>query len=224
MLVSRRIGKDLSNTFAKLEKLTICECSWGLSEMGQCTREGWGTVLPEPCLWPPPSWPHLSLQWQSASPSSMIKQWKSKSSLTSSNRWAASIPVRSLWWVPIAMEVQSKFLDPAPDVLLIRWVSGHISVINCVQSTAGHLPHKLEAGFPAFGAYCLQEVSGPTNSYSQWGEGRLSRPYKKMNETVWGHWGRFYRGSEIWTGFKACIDAVEEHSRQKKQCVQWPCL
>lgn len=35
MLVSRRIGKDLSNTFAKLEKLTICECSWGLSEMGQ---------------------------------------------------------------------------------------------------------------------------------------------------------------------------------------------
>lgn len=40
MLVSRRIGKDLSNTFAKLEKLTICECSWGLSEMGQCTREG----------------------------------------------------------------------------------------------------------------------------------------------------------------------------------------
>ena len=25
MLASRRIGKDLSNTFAKLEKLTICE-------------------------------------------------------------------------------------------------------------------------------------------------------------------------------------------------------
>lgn len=29
MLICRRIGKDLSNTFAKLEKLTICECSWG---------------------------------------------------------------------------------------------------------------------------------------------------------------------------------------------------
>lgn len=35
MLICRRIGKDLSNTFAKLEKLTICECSWGLSEVGQ---------------------------------------------------------------------------------------------------------------------------------------------------------------------------------------------
>lgn len=44
MLVCRRIGKDLSNTFAKLEKLTICECSRGLSELGQCTREGGGTI------------------------------------------------------------------------------------------------------------------------------------------------------------------------------------
>lgn len=34
MLVCRRIGKDLSNTFAKLEKLTICECSRDVLEMG----------------------------------------------------------------------------------------------------------------------------------------------------------------------------------------------
>lgn len=33
-LACRRIGKDLSNTFAKLEKLTICECSWGVSGTG----------------------------------------------------------------------------------------------------------------------------------------------------------------------------------------------
>lgn len=35
LLACRRIGKDLSNTFAKLEKLTICECSWGVSEVEQ---------------------------------------------------------------------------------------------------------------------------------------------------------------------------------------------
>lgn len=31
MILYRRIGKDLSNTFAKLEKLTICECLVDLS-------------------------------------------------------------------------------------------------------------------------------------------------------------------------------------------------
>ena len=50
LLACRRIGKDLSNTFAKLEKLTICECSRGVSEVEQWTKEGGGAVLPDPCL------------------------------------------------------------------------------------------------------------------------------------------------------------------------------
>lgn len=38
VLICRRIGKDLSNTFAKLEKLTICECSWTFRSWGSERR------------------------------------------------------------------------------------------------------------------------------------------------------------------------------------------
>lgn len=38
-LMAKRIGKDLSNTFAKLEKLTICKCLLGRSFLGG-TRKG----------------------------------------------------------------------------------------------------------------------------------------------------------------------------------------